>query len=198
MKVFFDIDTQLDFLVPGGALYGPGAEELIPAIAALNRYAGNHGIPLISSTDAHPENAPEFRDWQPHCVVGTFGQQKPAATLLSPRVTIPWNSTFDLNTVDPSTKQIIVEKNALDVFSNSNLPGLLDKLDATDCYVYGVYIDYCVKCALTGLVRSGRRVFLIQDAAASIARQAGEAAVCEFMASGGSVVSMDNAAPGVN
>src|SRR6185503_16158116 len=74
MKVFFDIDTQLDFLVPGGALYGPGAENLIPAIASLNRYAGEHGIPLVSTTDAHPENAREFREWPPHCVTGTFGQ----------------------------------------------------------------------------------------------------------------------------
>ena len=57
MKAFFDIDTQIDFVVPGGALYGPGAERVIPAVAALNRYAGEHGIPLISTMCAHPPNA---------------------------------------------------------------------------------------------------------------------------------------------
>jgi nicotinamidase/pyrazinamidase len=198
MKVFFDIDTQLDFMVPGGALYGQGAEDLIPVIAALNRYAGEHGIPLISTTDAHPENAREFREWPAHCVAGTFGQQKPPATLLSPRVTIPWNITFDFATFDSGAKQVIVEKNDLDVFSNPNMPALLDKIGATDCYVYGIFIDYCVKCALMGLVRSGRRVFLVADAAASIAKEAGDAAVRDFIAAGGSVISMADAAPGMN
>ena len=198
MKVFFDIDTQLDFMLPAGALYGPGAESLIPKIAKLNRYAGEHGIPLISSTDAHPEDAQEFREWPPHCVTGTFGQQKPSSSLLSPRVTIPWNSTFDSTTLDRAAKQIIVEKNDLDIFSNPNLPALLDKLNATECYVYGVFIDYCAKCALMGLVRSGRRVFLVTDASASISTPAGDAAILEFTAAGGSLISMANAAPGAN
>src|SRR3569833_3613467 len=177
MIVFFDIDTQLDFMLPAGALYGPGAESLIPKIAKLNRYAGEHGIPLISSTDAHPEDAQEFREWPPHCVTGTFGQQKPSATLLTPRVTIPWNSTLDLSALDPAAKQIIVEKNDLDVFSSPNMPALLDKLNVTECYVYGLFIDYCVKCALMRLVRSGRRVLLVTDASTSISKPAGNIAI---------------------
>src|SRR3569623_587370 len=79
---------------------GSSTERRIPAIVKLNRYAGEHGIPLVSSTDAHPEDALEFREWPPHCVTGTFGQQKPSSTLLTPRVTIPWNSTFDLSALD--------------------------------------------------------------------------------------------------
>ena len=51
--VFFDIDSQLDFLYPAGALYVPGAERIVPAIARLNRFAAAHGIPVISTTDAH-------------------------------------------------------------------------------------------------------------------------------------------------
>lgn len=198
MKVFFDIDTQLDFMLPAGALYGPGAENLIPAVARLNRYAGEHGIPLISSTDAHPEDSREFSEWPPHCVAGTFGQQKPSATLLTPRVTIPRAARFDLGSLDPSAKQIVIEKDDLDIFSNPNLPAVLDKLDATECYVYGVFIDYCVKCALMGLVRSGRRVFLIRDAAASIAKQAGDIVIDEFLAAGGSLITIADAAPGAN
>jgi len=198
MKVFFDIDTQLDFMLPGGALYGPGAENLIPTIASLNHYAGEHGIPLVSSTDAHPEDAREFREWPPHCVTGTFGQQKPSATLLSPRVTIPWNASFDFASLDVSAKQIIVEKNDLDIFANPNMPRLLDKLEATDCYVYGVFLDYCVKYALMGLRRSGRRVFLVTDAAASIQSQAGDTVVRDFIAAGGSLVSVADLAPGAN
>jgi nicotinamidase-related amidase len=59
--VFFDIDTQIDFLFPAGALYAPGAEKIIGTVATLNRYAAKHGIPVVSTMDAHSENDPEFR-----------------------------------------------------------------------------------------------------------------------------------------
>ena len=59
--VFFDVDTQLDFMYPSGALYVAGAEKIVEQIAALNRFAGAEGIPLISTTDAHAENDPEFQ-----------------------------------------------------------------------------------------------------------------------------------------
>jgi len=86
--VFFDVDTQLDFLYPAGALYVPGAESILTQVGALNRYASDHGIPVISTVDAHTENDPEFQEWPPHCVAGTAGQQKPVSTLLEPRVKI--------------------------------------------------------------------------------------------------------------
>src|SRR5665213_1774934 len=70
MRAFFDIDTQIDFVYPAGALYGKGAEHVLPAVAQLNRYAALQGIRLFSTTCAHPENAAEFRTWPPHCVVG--------------------------------------------------------------------------------------------------------------------------------
>jgi nicotinamidase/pyrazinamidase len=185
MKVFFDIDTQLDFIAPGGALYGAGAERLIPVVAALNRYAGEHAIPLISTTDAHPENAAEFRVWPPHCVAGTFGQQKPAATLLQKRAVLQYG---DNATVDYSTSQIIVEKNDLDMFTNPHLLPLLSKLDVTECIVYGIFVDYCVKCAIMGLLRSGRHVSLVTDASASISPEAGDLVIREFLASGGHLI----------
>ena len=35
--VFLDVDTQIDFLYPAGALYVPGAEAIVPVVAKLNR-----------------------------------------------------------------------------------------------------------------------------------------------------------------
>ena len=181
MKAFFDIDTQLDFMTPGGALYGPGAERLIPAVAALNRYAGEHKIPLISSTDAHPENSAEFKVWPPHCVAGTFGQQKPTATLLASRAVLT-------ETLDTNASQIIVEKDNLDMFTSPHLPALLDKLGVTECIVYGIFIDYCVKCAIVGLLGSGREVSLVTDASASISQEAGEQVLSNFTEAGGHLI----------
>jgi nicotinamidase/pyrazinamidase len=188
MRAFFDVDTQLDFVTPGGALYGKGAERIIPAVAALNCHAGANAIPLISSTDAHSENAAEFRVWPPHCVVGTFGQQKPVATLLARRVVLPYDPAFDLASLDTSASQIVVEKNDLDVFSNPHFPALLARLGVTECVVYGFFVDYCVKFALMGLLRSGLRVSLVTDASESISPEAGESVIREFTAAGGTLI----------
>src|SRR5438132_12743441 len=94
--VFFDIDTQIDFMYPSGALYVPGAERIVDIVAELNRKA-----PLVISTMcAHSEDDPEFEVYGHHCVVGTIGQQKPPITLLN----------------DPA-RQIPFPKQQLDVFS---------------------------------------------------------------------------------
>jgi nicotinamidase/pyrazinamidase len=162
MKAYFDIDTQLDFMVPAGALYVPGAERLIPKVAELNRSAAGNGIPVISTVCAHDENAAEFKQWPPHCILGTFGQLKPQQTLLEKRAVIP-NTPCELPDLE-GVQQIIVEKNELNVFSNPNFLPLLEKLGIDQCDVYGVLLDYCVGLAAMGLLKTGRTVRLINEA----------------------------------
>ena len=60
----------------------PGAERLLPTLAQLTRYAAAHGIPIVSTVDAHTENDPEFQSWPNHCVAGATGQHKAESTLL--------------------------------------------------------------------------------------------------------------------
>src|ERR1700693_1972240 len=163
--VFFDVDTQLDFLYPSGALYVPGAESIVPQVAVLNRYAAEHGILVVSTMDAHTENDTEFREWPPHCVAGTAGQQKPAATLLEQRTVIP--SALQDFAVQ-GAPQILLEKQSVDCFTNANLPALLDQLNVKICVVYGVVTEICVKNAAMGLLKSGRQVQLMTDAVRSL------------------------------
>jgi nicotinamidase/pyrazinamidase len=180
--VFFDVDTQLDFLYPAGALYVPGAESIVPQVAALNRHAANTGIPLISTVDAHTENDPEFREWPPHCVAGTAGQQKPAATLLEPRITIrSTREDFELK----DARQILLEKQSVDCFTNANLPALLNVLGAEICVVYGVVTEICVKNAALGLLKTGRNVWLLTDAVRSLDDEKCVRFLREFAAAGG-------------
>jgi nicotinamidase/pyrazinamidase len=182
--VFVDIDTQFDFLLPAGALYVPGAECLIPTIAGLNQFAAQHGYPLISTTDAHAENDSEFRDWPPHCVTGTVGQHKPPETLLENRAVLITRPGASVKEAD----QIIVEKQALDVFTNPNFAALLDRLPADRYVVYGVATDYCVRCAATGLLRTGKPVSIVTDAIAAVNAEEGARALEEFTRQGGSLI----------
>ena len=80
--MFVDVDTQLGFVFLAGALYVPGAEQIVPRIVALNQFAAANNIQVISTADAHGENDPEFASWRPHCVVDTFGQAKVSGTVL--------------------------------------------------------------------------------------------------------------------
>lgn len=180
--VFFDVDTQIDFLYPAGALYVPGAEKVVEQIAALNRFAGSNGIPVVSTMDAHAEDDPEFRAWPPHCVAGTTGQQKPAATLLEKRIAIP-NVPADF-AVD-GAQQILLEKQTFDCFTNVNLAGLLERLGAERYVVYGVVTEICVKCAAWGLLKTGKRVELVTDAVRSLDDAASAEMTAAFLAAGG-------------
>jgi nicotinamidase/pyrazinamidase len=181
ITAFFDVDTQIDFLFPAGALYVPGAERIIPAVAQLNRYAAAHGF-LVSSVDAHGENDPEFTRWPAHCVSGTVGQQKAQQTLLEKRFVVPnAASGVTLDGID----QVVLEKQTLDLFSNVNIGQLLGRMNADRYVVYGVVTEYCVKCAAMGLVATGRPVFLVRDAVQTLNPADEQRFFDEFTAGGG-------------
>ena len=184
--VFFDVDTQVDFVYPAGALYVPGAETIVGNVARLNRYAGANGIPLISDTDAHAENDPEFREWPPHCVVGTVGQMKPQATLLARRAVV--SSKAPLVEWPGGAEQMLLEKQTLDAFSNPQLPGFLQMLGAERFVVYGVVTEICVRCAAWGLMATGKRVELVTDAVRHLDETTSREMLRDFQAAGGELV----------
>jgi nicotinamidase/pyrazinamidase len=170
--VFFDIDTQIDFVFPAGALYVPGAEQILPVIGELNRHA-----PLVISTmDAHAEDDPEFQIYPHHCVVGTTGQHKPAIMLLDKRATLP--ATGD-------ARQLILEKQKLDCFSSPHLGPLLAQLNADRYVVYGVVTEICVRFAAFGLLKTGKPVEVVTDAVKTLDEQAAGEMFREFTAAGG-------------
>jgi nicotinamidase/pyrazinamidase len=164
---FVDVDTQLDFLYPAGALYVPGAERIVPAVRDLNRFAAAHGIPLISTADAHAEDDPEFRQWPPHCIAGTWGQRKAEATLL-----------------EPGARQIIAEKQTVDVGRAPEFLRAVEGLGAERFVVYGVVTEICVLFAARGLLKMGREVTIVTDAVKELSANAGRQAL-EELCSGG-------------
>jgi nicotinamidase/pyrazinamidase len=175
--VFFDIDAQLDFLYPAGALYVPHAERILPAIARLNRFAAAHGIPVVSTTDAHAENDPEFSVWPPHCIAGTWGQRKAQATLLD------------------TASQIVVEKQTVDVFLSPDLVRVVGRLEADAYVVYGVVTEICVLSAVRGLLKTGKPVTLVTDAVAALTAEASARALDEVRAAGGTLSTVSELVP---
>src|SRR5690349_11819142 len=118
--IFWDVDTQRDFVETDGELYVPGAETIVPNLKRVTRWADANGARLISSVCAHSEGDPEFVQYGRHCVVGTPGQQKIPETLLPNRFVIP-NHPIELPQDLDRFRQIIIEKDKLDVFTNPNV-----------------------------------------------------------------------------
>jgi nicotinamidase/pyrazinamidase len=187
--VFFDVDTQLDFLYPAGALAVPGAESIVGALGEVTRFAAANKFQIVSTADAHTEDDPEFKIWKPHCVAETFGQQKAACTLLKdPRVL----STASGALIEgmEEAPQIIVEKQMLDCFTNPNLRPLLQRLAADRYVVYGVVSEYCVQCAAFGLLETGAKVELVSDAVKSLNASAERDMLERFQAQGGKITTV--------
>ena len=162
--VFFDVDTQMDFVNPGGALYVPGAERIIGTVAALNRRAMSLGYALVSTVDAHEEDDPEFKIFKPHCIAGTLGQRKPA---------------------DTSMHQTIFSKTTTDAFLHSGLLPLLRNLGGGRYVVYGVVTEICVRFAAFGLLKTGAKVEVVTDAVRELSLDAMQQFYADFESRGG-------------
>ena len=187
--VFVDIDTQLDFLYPAGALYVPGAERIVPVIARLNRFAAAQGMPVISTVDAHTVDDPEFQSWPHHCVAGAWGQRKAESTLLTGRVVVP-NRECELPDVR-GAQQVIVEKQTVDAFRTVHLGRVLEALGADRYVVYGVVTEICVYYAVRGLLQTGSTVVVVSDAVQSLTAANGQKAIADICA-GGAIVAPAN------
>jgi nicotinamidase/pyrazinamidase len=169
-QVFVDIDTQVDFLDPAGALFVPGSTEIVPNLARLTRFARERGIPILASADAHTPDDPELATFPPHCMVGEPGQERIAAT--AP----PHSLIFDEVTPLPSTvpSHLTVLKHQFSLCSHPRSDQLLSLYlaDRPIFVVYGVATDYCVRAAVDGFLARGGRVALVVDAIRSIDQDA--------------------------
>ncbi len=187
----WDVDTQIDFLDPGGRLYVPGAEQIVPNLARLTRWAQERSVPLISSACAHHPGDPEFEVYGPHCLVGTRGQQKILETLLPTRFIVP-NQPVTLPDLG-QFQQIIVEKDRLDVFTNPNTGTVLGRYrEHRDIVLYGVVTEICVALAARGLLARGHHVRLVSDAVRHLNAHKAETLLNEICAQGAEVMTTDD------
>src|SRR5262245_33921280 len=123
--IFFDVDTQRDFMDSNGALYVPGAEGIRLNIERLLRAASERKITTISSRCAHDPDDPEFEIFPPHCIDGSPGAERVFADLPAlPRQEIEVDAVADLETRLQPASHYVVKKKVFDLFSNQWLEGL--------------------------------------------------------------------------
>ena len=115
--IFWEVDTQADFMVPGGKLYVPGAEKLIPNLRRLVNAAREGRVFLVSDACVHTLEDEEFKQWPPHCVRGTPGAEIIPETRAENFYRIPNQAGIALPEDLGKFQQIILEKQTLDVFA---------------------------------------------------------------------------------
>src|SRR5262249_1986501 len=170
--IFFDVDTQRDFMDSTGALYVPDAEAIRPNVERLLRAASDLKVTTISSRCAHEPGDPEFEIFPPHCIDGSSGAERVFAGLPAlPRREIAVGAAADLRAkIQPST-HYVVKKKVFDLFSNQWLEGLRLRGDfkGESCAVFGVATDYCVRACALGLAGAGAHVLLVEYAICGVA-----------------------------
>ena len=181
--IFWDVDTQHDFMDPDGALYVNGAELIEPKLAQLTKYAHAHGIPIVASSDDHElEHAeisavPDYKEtFPPHCMRGTRGAEKISeTTLVSPMIIEPAPIPHEalVRRLSSHEGDVLLRKHRFDVFSNPNTATVIEAWDPTEIVIYGVTLDYCVRYAIDGLIDVGiPTIHLVLDATKPIVPEA--------------------------
>ena len=185
MDIFWDVDTQYDFLEPDGKLYVSGAEEIKSNLNKLTMLARNKKIPVIASIDYHSaddaelSHDPDFLEtFPPHCLAGSEGAEKVPETRSANTHWID-DKKISIRTIDLMLKReesVVLRKQQFDVFSNPNAERLLKKTSPQRIVIYGVALDVCVAHAINGMVDRGYgdRIILVEDAVKAIDPRRGD------------------------
>ncbi|SRR5581483_1870029 len=171
--LFYDVDTQRDFMLAGGALHVPGSEKILPALRQLTQTAQRRNIRRLCSVDRHFKGDRELSrnggPWPDHCMDGTPGQQKVSETALTNPCAIPSSRIDDrqLDEAVQSGRELVIEKQDVNVIAgNANSRSLLARLarQYDNIVVYGVYTDVCVDYAVEALLEQGKTPYVVVDA----------------------------------
>ena len=173
--LFWNVDTQKDFVLPTGKLYVPGAELLKPKWKKITQFAKENSIRVINTADYHyPDSAelssaPNFvTTFPPHCMANTEGAEYVAETNPENAIIFNWNKTYqNYNELieNKNYRNIVIRKDAFDVFKGNQLTHSIVKYLAPKIVVvYGVTTNVCVNDAVVGLSGRVAEVFVIEDA----------------------------------
>jgi nicotinamidase/pyrazinamidase len=172
-RIFWDVDTQVDFMEQSGKLYVPGARALAPVLERLLDAGRAARVVHVASADDHELTDPEISDspdlrntFPPHCLRGTRGAEKIIETKQRdplPLSLVPFPPGLVPRLVDGRREILLLKKN-FNVFTNPNTEPLLDALDPEEIVVFGVATDVCDDAAIRGFLLRGRRVRFVEDA----------------------------------
>lgn len=190
--ILWEVDTQADFMLPGGKLYVPGAERLIPNIRRLTDAARQGHVLLISHGCIHTADDPEFQQFPPHCLEGTAGAEFIPEARTEKMAVVPNHPTATLPNDFSNFHQLHLHKHTLDIFESHHAHKMVGRLPRhAEIFVFGVVTEYCVRLAAKGLLDRGRKVSVITDAIETLNPEESHRTLNELRALGAQLVTTD-------
>ncbi|MHC4562510.1 MAG: cysteine hydrolase family protein [Planctomycetota bacterium] len=163
--ILLDIESQRDFFDPLGACYKPHSLTVARHIYRLFDWAKRRHVPVISTLLRLPRNGPGPFGPTPHCLVGTYGEEKLPLTVLPNRINLGLRNVTDLpRDILEAYRQIIVEKRHTDIFAHARLERLITELGPTTFVVCGAGLGQGIAEAVIGLRSRGFAVVVAEDA----------------------------------
>jgi nicotinamidase/pyrazinamidase len=192
--IFWEVDVQADFMLPGGNLYVPGAERLLPNIRRLTDAARQGQVFLVSHGCFHASDDPEFQVFPPHCVKGTAGAELVPEALTENVARVPNDVGAQIPEDLFHFQQILLEKQTLNIFESRHADALVKRLGSRAEYVvFGVVTEYCVSFAAKGLLERGRRVAVVKDAIETLKPEDGKTTIAQLEQLGARLTTTDQA-----
>lgn len=206
--LFWDVDTQHDFMAPEGSLYVPGAETLRPNLARLTDAAREAGLVIVHTADDHhlddaeiAESGADFVDtFPPHCLRGTAGADRvPETVPAAGALDIAWDGTGFDEAALSSASEVVLRKKRFDAFSNPAAVRLLEALAPGQVVVYGVALDICDRYAVEGMLAldAGFEIVVVGDAVAAVDKGRGDDLLDEWRRRGVRVATTDEVLAGM-
>jgi nicotinamidase/pyrazinamidase len=192
--IFWEVDVQRDFMLPGGKLYVKGSEKLLPNIRRLTDAARRGEVFLVSHGCFHTPDDPEFKQFPPHCVKGTPGAELVPEALTDNFVRV--ENRTDVKLPDDLSKyqQIVLEKQTLNIFESAHADEVVNRLGRhPEFVVFGVVTEYCVALAAKGLLARKRKVAVVRDAIETLDPAVGDKMVADLQVAGARLVTTDEA-----
>lgn len=131
-QAFLVVDMLNDFVRSEGALFVPGAQEIIPHIQRELHEARRAGHTIIYVCDAHDADDREFERYPAHALEGEFGAE------IIPELA-------------PREGDIVLKKKRLNAFFNTQLDQVIRQAAPEKATVVGVVTHICVMEAVAGL-----------------------------------------------
>lgn len=171
--IFYDIDTQRDFILPDGKFHVAGAEEIVPNLKALTQLAHEHKVRIVCSVDRHVPGDPMLKSaggsYPDHCMAGTAGEKKIDETMpLNPLYLENKEYTSEeIHKILEHHGEIVFQRQQFEALAgNAHLRAILRLVlrPYQDIVIYGVYTERCADREITALVGLGPKLHLIKDA----------------------------------
>lgn len=203
--IFWNVDTQYDFMRPDGNLPvdgGNGAEDIEEALAEVTQAARANDIRVVNTADYHNQDSAEFSEdpdfqetFPPHCLADSEGAEYVPATQPENPLEIDWRDDADWAEVVSHEGDFVLYKDAFDVFAGEpespHAEELVETLDPDRAVVYGVATDVCVDYAVGGLRDQGVEVYVVEDAVKGIDPEASGKAIDRWAEKGARIGSAE-------